>query len=96
MGLLDLFFKPRTARDGKMQVASRADDGELPPDPTIFLVPRDRAPLVMPAPRILPVEPPRSGTRLPATSRQIVVTFGDVVARIPPEFLQAGGHDPRR
>jgi hypothetical protein len=66
------------------------------PDPTIFLVPRERAPLVMPTPRPPPIEPPRRDTPPIPSARQIIVTLGDVIARIPPEFLREGSPDLRR
>jgi hypothetical protein len=96
MGLLDFLFKSRATRNGKRPVETRGESGEPLPDPTIFLVPRERAPLVMPAPSPPRIEPPRRDTPSIPSARQIVITFGEVLARIPPEFLSEAAPDPRR
>ncbi len=97
MGLFDLLFKSRPARNEEKRGEDSGPKAEAaPPDPAAFLVPRDLAPTLAAGSRPALIEPARSGVQPSPSSRQIVVTLGDVLSRIPSEFLQKGAADPRR
>ena len=90
MSLLARLFKSLTGSEEK-----RVGHGSEPaPDPAAFLVPHDRPPS---APRPLHRPSPEAPRAAPTpTERTIVATLGDVLSRIPPEFLREGPHESRR
>ena len=92
MGFLDHLFKLKQS-DEKM------GDGEkgAVPDPGAFLHPKDFGPRS--GSLYPPVRPAAPGTKTPPPQkyeREIVLTLGDVLSRIPTQFLRAGMHDANR
>ena len=104
MGFLDHLFKLKQSDekmgDGEKGIAAAAgangEPAEAAPDPGAFLHPKNFGPRggglyppVRPAaPNARPPEPPRA--------HEIVLTLGDVLARIPTQLLRAGFHDANR
>ncbi len=108
MGFLDHLFKPKPneekMREGERErdaAAATGGDGEIPaagPDPGAFLQPKDFVQrgggTIYPPTR--PVAPAGRKPLAEERRREIVITLGDVLSRIPTQLLRAGFHDEKR
>ncbi len=107
MGLLDHLFKTPlrgAGEKGGEQSGHREKDGSAPtvppppPDPGAFLHPRDLQHRGMAAASAIVRSIPPAGRRAETAAgpREIVVTLGDLLPRIPAQHLPAGMPDSRR
>ncbi len=107
MGLLDHLFKPKPESGGEKKVEQKpagggngghVEESRAFPDPSAFLHPKD----FVPRGATVVVPTARNATKHAelhadaSAAREIVLALGDVLPRIPPQYLSKGAHDVRR